>query len=145
MTKEQILRDGESTSKLYLSLYNLTLVTDYLHINYYQSDRKLTSCREVRLYNGLDVSNDTFIHSLEIDERYYNTLHVVNRRPSKCEQLDIIISKFNEFKKSNPGYGNYSIGDNSTYEGSKPLYLEDFFDFLKTENRNLILSSILNK
>ncbi len=144
MTKEQILRDVESTSKLYLPLYNLTLVTDHFHRNHYQSERKLTSCREIRLYNGIDISDETFIHRFDIDERYYNTLHVVNR-PSKCEQLDIIISKFNEFKRSNPGYGNYSIGDDLTYEGSNPLYLEDFFDFLKTENRNLLLSSILNK
>ena len=101
----------------------------------------------------------------QIDERFFNTfkyfypksketgLYEVPQIASQnWHHLKKIEEKFNEFKRSDPSYGNYRTETNwviqetnPTYEGTIPLYTEDFFGYLKSENRNNIITNLLEK
>ena len=61
---------------------------------------------------------------------------------------DILKSKFEEFKNLDISYGTFDgndCGDKITYEGTKPLYVEDFIEYLKSENRELSINKVIEK
>lgn len=78
-----------------------------------------------------------------IDERF-NTIHIPIKILSKEESkaIEYIRLKFNELKISDPSYGNIDSGK-IAYEPSKYIFIKDFFDFLRIENRESIIESII--
>lgn len=138
---------------LHLPIYDITLEGEY---------GKLPGCRQIKVYGGdsfKDISGNKkisgvkflgkyLLFELEIDERNYNTIRAIGLLREIPIALTLI-DKFNELKKSDISYGNYNsadIGsDSKGYSGSKPLYIEDFFNYLKIENRDLLISNILHE
>lgn len=95
--------------------------------------------------------SDKIIGYIRIDERLYNTFSSIDET-GRIERFisDPIVSflrdKFRLLKKSNPNYGNFEDDGDTLYGylGSEPLYVEDFFNFLKSDNRDILISDILN-
>lgn len=81
---------------------------------------------------------------IRLDERY-NTIHIPKKILSKEESkaIEYIKLKFNQLKLSDPSYGNIDNGE-IEYEPSKYIFTKEFFKFLKKENRESIIESILN-
>ena len=82
---------------------------------------------------------------IRLDERY-NTIHIPKKILSKEESkaIEYIRLKFNELKISDPSYGNIDNGE-IEYEPSKYIFTKEFFKFLKKENRESIIESIILK
>lgn len=51
---------------------------------------------------------------------------------------------FNELKKTNIKYGNMGSGAEYEYEPLEHIYLEDFFVYLKSKNRELTINQLFN-
>ncbi len=111
--------------------------------------RTIPALRIIKVY-----TDDFHLTNIEIDERFYNTYREIGL--NKDNHISkYLMSKFNQFKLSNVNYGNYSIDDVRSngvrsgfgyrYQGSKALYVEEFFDFLRVENRDNILTNILDE
>jgi hypothetical protein len=93
--------------------------------------------RSVEVYHkGLKLRMFEFY----IDERD-NTIDI----KTNTELSKKVESKFNEFKYSNVNYGNVGSGNEYEYSGSENLTVKDFFEYLKIENRNLIINKLTNK
>jgi hypothetical protein len=104
-------------------------------------DRTIRGVREVRVltkdsqfimmvderFNELDFDFEEFE---EYEENYQ--LNYVNQSTEYLKQ------KYNELKSTD---FRYKSGDG--YEGSKTIHLEDFINFLKLENREIIINNIL--
>ena len=136
--------------KLHLSNLNLTLVFEDIKAPF---SKKIPCVRRIKVFGTFFSPKGLYLYDIEIDERYYNTFRFIKTK----EDIDPILkSKFNEFKKSNFNYGTF-LTDNligtgvlsaleSTgcgYLGSKALYVEDFFEYLKADNRDKIINTIL--
>ena len=61
-----------------------------------------------------------------------------NREEDLSQIIDYLIDKYQELKNSD---FRYKRGDG--YEGDKTLYLEDFIEYLKVENRDKTIEKIL--
>ena len=84
------------------------------------------------------------LFDFEIDERF-NTFKSSGISSPISRELE---SKFYELKKSNPSYGNITGktqgGDVYQYEGTEHLFVETFFDYLKSVNREQIINKVIN-
>lgn len=129
--------------KIHLSKFNVSLLSD--------ERSGVPSLREIRIIS----EENKVIGYVKIDERMYNTLTIIDgngitgsggtiENPNTL--INYIRDKFRYFKKSNPSYGDYEDGFDKTYGylGSIALYAEDFLTYLKSENRDILISDILN-
>lgn len=123
--------------ELHLNKYNVTLIAD--------ERKSLPSLRTIRIFKS-----DEIIGYIKIDERSYNTFASIDKNGSERFISDPLVNylrdKFRLLKKSNPNYGDFEDGYDKLYGylGSEPLYVEDFFSFLKSDNRDILISDILN-
>lgn len=141
--------------KLHLPIYDITLECS----DSYPLDFRYPSSRQIKvlggesfknLLNNKILSGDNLgkyhLFVLEVDERDYNTIRSIGLLRNMPIALKLI-DKFNELKNSDVSYGNFQspdVGvDSVGYYGSKPLYVEDFFDYLKSDSRDLLISNIL--
>jgi|ERR1035437_6074002 hypothetical protein len=99
----------------------------------------------VRMIEVWSKKSSTYLFSFSIDERYFNTIEIIGYNTSQSKFAIDIKSRFNEFKKSNINYGNWDNTEENKmrYQGSIPLYVEDFFEYLKIDNRDKLISNIL--
>ena len=51
---------------------------------------------------------------------------------------------FLELKKTDVRYGNIGSGSPYEYMGTEHIYLEDFFEYLKSKNRELTINQLFN-
>jgi|APSaa5957512535_1039671.scaffolds.fasta_scaffold15332_5 hypothetical protein len=113
---------------LYLPFYGIELKCDNSdHIEVL--GKRFVSVHHKR--TGLDNKLFTFY----LDERD-NTIdiHTSTEMSKKLEE------KFNEFKNSNINYGNIGSGSEYEYDGTENILLKDFFEYLKSENRESIIN-----
>lgn len=122
--------------KLYLSKFKITLISD--------ERRDVPSLRTIRM-----SKSDKIIGYIKIDERLYNTFSSIDEtgveRFISDPIMNFLRNKFRHLKNSNPNYGNFEDGGDKLYgyQGTEPLYVENFFDYLKAENRDILISNIL--
>lgn len=89
--------------------------------------------------------NESIDVNLILDERD-NTIQIVfggKKTPNLIKEDNVaianyIVKKFYELKSSDINYGNHE------YDGNKALSIQDFFSYLKSENRNNLLNTIIN-
>lgn len=93
--------------------------------------------RSVQVYhNRLNLIMFVF----EFDERD-NTF----KSKSTSSISEKLQNDFNELKKTNIKYGNIGSGNEYEYEAIEHIYLEDFFDYLKSKNRELTINKLFNQ
>lgn len=125
--------------KLHLSKFKVNLIAD--------ERKSVPSLRTIKIFSDKDDSR--VLSYIKIDERMYNTIQIldeVGQSSFKGDPItDFIRAKFHTLKESNPSYGDFEDGYDKMYgyQGSIPLYVEDFFNYLKTENRDTLISDIL--
>jgi hypothetical protein len=78
-----------------------------------------------------------------VDERFNELDFIYDERPNDPfnhvnQSTEYLKQKYNELKSTD---FRYKSGDG--YEGSKTIYLEEFINFLKLENRETIINNIL--
>ena len=103
----------------------------------YPEDTRIREVREVRVL----TNNDVFV--MMVDERFNELDFIYDERPNDPfnhvnKFAEYLTKKYNELKSTD---FRYKSGDG--YEGSKTIYLEDFINFLKLENRETIINNIL--
>lgn len=123
---------------LHLSNFKLNLIAD--------ERKSVPSLRTIKVFSELD--DKRVIAYFKIDERLYNTFTGIDESgiiTYDNQVLNFIRKEFYLFKKSNPNYGDFEDGGDKLYgyQGSDPLYVEDFFNYLKSKNRDLLISNIL--
>jgi hypothetical protein len=92
--------------------------------------------RSVQVYhNRLNL----IMFDFEFDERD-NTF----KSKSTSSISEKLQNDFNELKKTNIKYGNIGSGNEYEYEAIEHIYLEDFFDYLKSKNRELTINQLFN-
>jgi len=134
--------------KLHLPIYDITLEADKSAFTGDVAPRRVPAVREIRVIGGESFKGLQYfdlLFSIELDERMYNSIRIIGVNYN-LPIVDILKKKFNDFKKTNPSYGTYSIsniGNSIDYLGTQELYLEDFFDYLKSDSRDLLISNIL--
>lgn len=115
--------------KLHLPFYGIELRTS-------EFDNQVNSKRLVEVYHkGLKLKMFDF----QLDERD-NTINI----KSDTEISSKLKDKFNELKNSNINYGNIGSGKDYEYNGTEHLLLKDFFEYLKSENRNSIINNLIS-
>jgi hypothetical protein len=118
--------------KLHLHNQNIDLLYDDANI----AGGNIREVREVRVIN----SNESLI--MMVDERFNELDFIYNDRPNDPflynQSTEYLKKKYNELKSTD---FRYKSGDG--YEGSKTIHLEDFINFLKLENREIIINNIL--
>lgn len=122
--------------KIHLPNFNAFIILDDLD--------RITGQPVLGLKRLFVFNEDVLLFTLEIDERYYNEMisyDVVSEDLTINTLFNFIKSKFIQFKNSDVRYGNYHKGDG--YQGSIPLCAIDFLNYIKTENRDIIISDIL--
>jgi len=100
-------------------------------------DRTIRGVREVRVL----TKDSQFI--MMVDERFNELDFIYDERPNDPfnhvnKSAEYLKQKYNELKSTD---FRYKSGDG--YEGSKTIHLEDFINFLKLENREIIINNIL--
>lgn len=95
------------------------------------------------------------ILNFQIDERKFNNIigpeditldekNSYNRlKTPKSTVWYYIKDKFESFKKSKVEYGNYEPGYTLAIEGTEPLKIKDFFNYMKNLNRDEVINNIL--
>jgi hypothetical protein len=119
--------------------YNGTLISYCSDSDFNNND--IPSSRRILFIMNGDIQEFSF------DERD-NTIEFYSELDK--ESLDFISeikSGFNKFKSNNPSLGNISMSQEYEYEyePSRHLSIKEFFDFLKTINRDKTINQILNK
>jgi hypothetical protein len=113
---------------LYLPFYGIELRTSEL-------EHQINAKRFVEVYHkGLKLKMFDF----QLDERD-NTINI----KSNTELSKKLEDKFNEFKNSNINYGNIGSGSEYEYNGTENILLNDFFEYLKSENRESIINQLI--
>ena len=113
------------------------------HINIHYNNRLLsTSIREVR---RCFIKSENSEFEMLFDERFNEIDFVFSDKPQdpfdyENQSAKYLKIKFNELKSKD-----FRYKSGSGYEGTKTMYLEDFIQFLKSENRNLVLNEILKE
>lgn len=77
--------------------------------------------------------------TLELDERTGKLSNIGFNHPLALS----LVEDFYKFKKTDPSYGNIGNGDEYEYEGTKNIKVEDFFNYLKVENREQIINNLI--
>jgi len=100
-------------------------------------DRTIRGVREVRVL----TKDSQFI--MMVDERFNELDFIYDERPNDPfnhvnKSAEYLKQKYSELKSTD---FRYKSGDG--YEGSKTIHLEDFINFLKLENREIIINNIL--
>lgn len=119
--------------KLHIQNQNIELLYDDVNT----VDKNIRAVREVRVIN----SNESLI--MMVDERFNELDFIYNDKPNDPfhyinQSTEYLKKKYNELKSTD---FRYKSGDG--YEGSKTIHLEDFINFLKLENREIIINNIL--
>lgn len=113
------------------------------HINIHYNNRLLsTSISEVR---RCFIKSENSEFEMLFDERFNEIDFVFSDKPQdpfdyENQSAKYLKIKFNELKSKD-----FRYKSGSGYEGTKTMYLEDFIQFLKSENRNLVLNEILKE
>jgi len=113
------------------------------HINIHYNNRLLnTSIREVR---RCFIKSENSEFEMLFDERFNEIDFVFSDKPQdpfdyENQSAKYLKIKFNELKSKD-----FRYKSGSGYDGTKTMYLEDFIQFLKSENRNLVLNEILKE
>jgi hypothetical protein len=120
--------------KLHIHSQNTDLLYNELK---YPKDTRIREVREVRVL----TNNDVFV--MMVDERFNELDFIYDERPNDPfnhvnKSAEYLKQKYNELKSTD---FRYKSGDG--YEGSKTIHLEDFINFLKLENREIIINNIL--
>jgi hypothetical protein len=120
--------------KLHIHSQNTDLLYNELK---YPEDSRIREVREVRVL----TNNDVFV--MMVDERFNELDFIYDERPNDPfnhvnKSAEYLKQKYNELKSTD---FRYKSGDG--YEGSKTIHLEDFINFLKLENREIIINNIL--
>ena len=120
--------------KLHIHSQNTDLLYNELK---YPEDSRIREVREVRVL----TNNDVFV--MMVDERFNELDFIYDERPNDPfnhvnKSAEYLKQKYSELKSTD---FRYKSGDG--YEGSKTIYLEDFINFLKLENREIIINNIL--
>lgn len=121
---------------LYLPFYGIELKCDNSdHIEVL--GKRFVSVHHKR--TGLDkVVSGSKMFTFYLDERD-NTIDI----HTSTEMSKKLEDKFNEFKKSNINYGNIGSGSEYEYNGTENILLNDFFEYLKSENRESIINQLI--
>lgn len=144
--------DGNITLNLIIDSIKVRLVTSYSAFHPATTPSTIPAIRMIKVYCEFNKAKEFQIMDIEIDERYFNTYREIGL--NKDNKISYFLKdSFLKFKYSNVNYGNYSIDDVRSnglrsgygYEGYKCLYVEDFFDFLRIENRDNKLNEILDE
>ena len=98
---------------------------------------------------GFIIGGD--IHTIWYDERD-NTIERFGKLEyttdiEEGEAKDFFLklkSDFNKYKLQNPSLGNIDTGAEIEYSPERHLMIKDFFEFLKSENRETKINKILN-
>jgi hypothetical protein len=119
--------------KLHIPSQNIELL--YNDIN--TIDRTIRGVREI----GVLTNKGVFV--MMVDERFNELDFIYDERPNDPfnhvnQSTEYLKQKYNELKSTD---FRYKSGDG--YEGSKTIYLEEFINFLKLENRETIINNIL--
>ena len=119
--------------KLHIPIQNIELL--YNDVN--TIDRTIRGVREIRVLTNKGV----FV--MMVDERFNELDFIYDERPNDPfnhvnQSTEYLKQKYNELKSTD---FRYKSGDG--YEGSKTIYLEEFINFLKLENRETIINNIL--
>lgn len=112
-------------------------------VNILYNDRLLnTSIREVR---KCLIKSENSEFEMLFDERFNEIDFVFSDKPQDPFDYDNKSANYlkDKFKKLKSTDFRYKSG--SGYEGTKNMHLEDFIQFLKSENRNLVLNEILKE
>lgn len=113
---------------LYLPFYGIELRTS-------DFDPHINAKRLVEVYHkGLKLKMFDF----QLDERD-NTINIKHT----TDLANKLKGKFNEFKNSNINYGNIGSGSEYEYDGTENISLNDFFEYLKSENRESIINQLI--
>ena len=120
--------------KLHLPFYGIELRTED---NRGQPDEGVPMKRFVNVYH---TKLKLKMFDFELDERD-NTFQ--SKATSSISQK--ISDKFDEFKNSNINYGNIGSGKAYEYEGTEHIFIKDFFEYLKLENRQLTINQLINQ
>jgi hypothetical protein len=110
----------------------------------------------VKRTHQIDITKDekSIGINLILDERD-NTIQIIldKKTPNLIQQDNVaianyIVKKFYELKSSDINYGNKgtftSLDEYYDYDGNKVLSVQEFFNYLKSENRNNLLNTIIN-
>jgi len=89
---------------------------------------------------------DGTVIEFSLDERYnlLSALHIGDEDSENYKRSMEIISRFNDLKNSNFKYGTMGIDEYYEYEPSVNIFIEDFFDYLKKEKRDIIINKMIN-
>jgi len=120
--------------KLHIHSQNIDLLYNE---HKYPDGSRIREVREVRVL----TSKDVFV--MMADERFNELDFIYDERPNDSfnhvnKFAEYLKQKYSELKSTD---FRYKSGDG--YEGSKTIYLEDFINFLKLENREIIINNIL--
>jgi hypothetical protein len=109
------------------------------HANYLGSTR-VPGIKTVSVYSKDSNKSLEFY----LDERI-NTIKVKDTFEKKFKNLIFkeIHKHYNLMKSSDVSYGNIDTDSYIEYDPTKNIYIEDFIEFLKQENRNQIIDLII--
>lgn len=82
--------------------------------------------------------------TIRLDERY-NKLHLPKKILTEKEQkiVEYLKKKYNNLKSTDISYGSTDDLIGFDYDPSKYIFVKDFFNYLKIENRESIIENIL--
>lgn len=82
--------------------------------------------------------------TIRLDERY-NKLHLPEKILSEKEKeiVEYLKEKFNKLKSSDISYGSTDDLIDLYYDPSKYIFIKDFFNYLKIENRESVIENTL--
>lgn len=89
---------------------------------------------------SISHNNSVYFEFISIDERT-SSIHIPIYA---TDSHKMIIDLFNDFRNTNPSYGNIDSGDYYQYEGTETLNIKDFFNYIKSLNRNNKIDIIIN-
>ena len=126
--------------KLYIPFYDVELST----IDFSYKDN-IPSMRWIDIYK-----NNIIIGYFGIDERCNKiTKDIVDNFPESNLDLTKLfvhfIKSYHSLKSTDISYGSIGSGDEYEYEGTKTLYVRDYFEFLKQENREETINKLVNQ
>ena len=127
---------------------NLQVIYDGVLLSCYQEDNIISGIPSIYKINFI-IGGD--IHTIWYDERdnTIESLGKFNYRSTieEGESKDFFLklkNDFNNYKLKNPSLGNIDTGAEIEYSPERHLMIKDFFEFLKSENRNNKINEILN-
>jgi hypothetical protein len=117
--------------KLHLPFYGIELRTER-PLFYTDATKRIVSVYHHKLKLKM--------FDFDIDER--DNTFTTKSKSSISKKLQ---NDFLELKKTDVRYGNVGCGSLYEYMGTEHIYLEDFFDYLKSKNRESTINKLFNQ